>query len=228
MELIGKITVLFWRLLQSPQIFIEREKIEVVFVKSLKLLIYLFAGGVALLLLSSIANLEILQSNNDVMLRAIPDALRSSSLIALAGWIPWNNFFFPIFFLLYLPIISILRFMTLKLLGDGTKIFLVSLTISALGVIPVVVSTLISGILNNLFPIRLIPGTAGEPGIVQMVSFLLSLAGSISEIRIVVILCKSVFHQNIGRAILTYLIPIFILCFLVFLTSFVTFLLMTG
>ena len=228
MESIGRITVLFWRLLQSPQIFIEREKIEVVFAKSLKVLLYLFAGGVALLFLSSMANLETLRSNNAVMFRAMPESFRSSSLIALAGWIPWNNFLFPIFFLLYLPIISILRFMTLKLLGDGTNLLLASLTVSALGVIPVVVATLISGILNNLFPIRLTPGTPGEPGIVQMISFFLSLAGSISEIRIIVILCKSVFQQNIGRAILTYLIPIFILCFMIFLTTIVTLFLMTG
>ncbi|MEQ9364765.1 MAG: YIP1 family protein [Leptospirales bacterium] len=124
--------------------------------------------------------------------------------------VPYFTLLFGIYWLVVIALIGAARFVLIRIMGEASRSFRDALVITAHSVVPMVIVAVAIGVLNNVAPIHLAPVGTPEANLAFLrvgLVILFVFGGLIYEITIATKGLQVLYHQNIGRAMLTAVLP---------------------
>ncbi len=125
-------------------------------------------------------------------------------------FIPWNRILFPLVWLTGILLFSLIRFSALKILDEKNRSFNLVAGITCYSMVPFILATTFIDSMNDLFPLRPYKEMGFFFYLQLGISLVLLFSAWIREGFMCVSAYQILFAQNKGRAILTWLTPIFI------------------
>jgi len=133
--------------------------------------------------------------------------------IHVRGRSPWSRLFFPVYWILYLAIGGFIRHLVTVMLGEKERSLKRVIGITMYAAVPLIISGMVLGILNNLHPLDLKPFTGSSTA--SWIHAIFAVAIFLGTLVWEGIICskglRAGFDQNQGRAILTWLSPLLLL-----------------
>ncbi|MEM7183622.1 MAG: hypothetical protein AAF518_22130 [Spirochaetota bacterium] len=132
-------------------------------------------------------------------------------------YFPTAKLYFALVWFLYVVVNGSIRYVALRLFGEERIDFAKSLVQTALATVPLMLSGVFVHILYDIFPpkfdrnVSLAKGQLALAGLSFFASF-------VWEARIFILISKSWFGQNTGRAFLIWFFPVFVFLVLVFVS----------
>jgi len=114
--------------------------------------------------------------------------------------LPWNRLMFPVFWIVAAFCAGLIRFLTLRFLGESQVSISRVQTVSMVAILPLMISSGILGVWGNFAHVTPASGLTSY-SIVSLVCFFLMI---FAELIVCVSAFRKLFSQNIGRAIVVW------------------------
>ncbi|MCB1316684.1 MAG: YIP1 family protein [Leptospiraceae bacterium] len=125
---------------------------------------------------------------------------------------PWNQMFFPVFWLLFTHIIGLMQHITMRVFGEKESSLAATQAVALYAVIPLAVLTALTGIIGAFFPVM--PGPDMNPqsyGFYLFLGLIVFAVGAGWDGVISVLGFRRWYGQNTGRALVAWFSPL-VLC----------------
>ncbi len=189
-----------------PAAFFREKKESALFARMWFVFGLLLAFSMALLVFTAGWNALELRNIARSIQDSLPSPARGSFLSQWDLWIPWNRIFFPVMFLLFVPVMSILRFAALRFLGGDPGSLAQIQTLSILAVLPVILQGAIVGSVHNVMPVH--AGMSNAARLVLTIGpGLFSIAAWFWEMVIYVQSVRQYAARSLGQAVFSWILP---------------------
>lgn len=199
------------QLLRAPSTFFaENHKNDRFFALALKDSLLLWTAITITLFVITVINLSAIRLSN----------LAFSSLTGTAphanAYLPWSQLAFPIFWSVAPLAIGLIRHLFLIILGENERSIPKTQALALYAALPFALATGISAILGAAFPCVPLPGSGFFSCPMLLIGSVLIVAGGCADALFWIRGLRTVHHQNIGRAILTYISPLILFMLVMF------------
>lgn len=191
------------QLLRSPSTFFaENHKNNRFFVIALKDSLLLWTAIAIMLFMVTAINLNSIRLSN----------LAFSSLTGNApyanAYLPWSQLAFPIFWSVAPLAVGLIRHLFLIILGENERSFQKTQALALYAALPFALATGISAILGAAFPCTPRPGSGFFSCPMLLIGSVFIITGGCTDALLWLKGLRTLYQQNIGRAILTYISPL--------------------
>ncbi|EHQ05106.1 YIP1 family protein [Leptonema illini] len=202
-SVLAESTTRILQLRRSPSTFFaENQKNHRFFVQALKDSLLLWTAITIMLFVVTVINLNAIRLSN----------LAFSSLTGTAphanAYLPWSQLAFPIFWSVAPLTIGSIRHLFLIMLGENERSIQKTQALALYAALPFALATGISAILGAAFPCVPRPGSGFFSCPMLLIGSVLIITGGCIDALFWLKGLRTLYQQNIGRAILTYISPL--------------------